>query len=192
MRLFKSSVLAAAAVACPFSAMADVCVTCSGPAAAYSCTVKKADQIEALAGANAVNKICAQVLKQKGSHKSCTAETVGSCPGAATLIGWKDVKEAIAAGLDDTDKPAATTAPAKKPSTAAKDAPPPQPPAAKAVSPPPAAATADAARATGPAPTAATPTKPPPPIEPEPSFADKLKGGADKTWKCVSSFFGEC
>ncbi len=80
-------------------AAADVCVSCTGPVASYACTVKKADEIEAIAGAKAINKICTQVLKKKGQHAACEI-VEGSCAGTPTIIGWKDVKSALTS-VDD-------------------------------------------------------------------------------------------
>lgn len=154
-------------------AVADVCVKCSGPAATYACAVKKADQIEALAGAKAVSKICTQVLKRKGQHAGCDVVETGACPGTATTIGWREVKEALAAKGDTP----ATASPGKTPALPpqkATDAKP--PPTDKIVAAPP-------------------PSPNPVPEEPagaSPTIVDNVKGAAEKTWKCVSSFFGQC
>lgn len=168
-------------------AAADVCVTCTGPAASYSCAVKKADKIEALAGAKAINKICTQVLKRRGPHAACLVVD-GSCTGTPTTIGWKDVKEALASGDDTPDPPA----PKSKPAAA-----PPQPPA---TAPGPAAGAKERppnvppGGSPAPDPTSAK-SDPAPPVEPapaDPTIGDNIKGAAEKTWKCVSSFFGQC
>ncbi len=154
-------------------AMADVCVTCSGPATTYACSVKKAEEIEAFAGAKALNKICTKVLKRKGQHASCQVVEPSACPGAtATTIGWKEVKEALAS-KDDTSDPV----PSAKPS-------PPAPPKAADAKPVP---DDKAAVATPP-----LPSQPEEPVQKDPSLGDNIKGAAEKTWKCVSSFFGQC
>lgn len=168
-------------------AAADVCVSCTGPAASYSCTVKKADEIEAIAGAKAINKICTQVLKKRGQHAACEI-VAGSCAGTPTTIGWKDVKAALTS-VDDAPDP-----PAPKPKPGAS---PPQPPAAA----PGPAAGAKVQPQDGPpsgAPArnpASAKSDPAPPVEPapaDPTIGENIKGAAEKTWKCVSSFFGQC
>lgn len=175
----KTSAAYAALAALASPAAADICVSCSGPAATYACTVKKADEIETFAGAKALNKICTKVLKRTGGHDSCQVidSGNGNCPGTAKSIGWREVKDAIA-GDESDDTPSPAAAPAK---------PAPQPP--KVVKP------------ATPEPKAAGPTVPsdktadvPPPEKPpaDPTVTDNLKGAAEKTWKCVSSFFGEC
>jgi hypothetical protein len=172
------------------AAAADVCVTCTGPAASYSCAVKKADEIEALAGAKAINKICTQVLRRKGQHAACQVVD-GLCAGTPTSIGWKDVKEALASGDDTPDPPAPKSKPAASP---------PQPPAA---APGPAAGAkvrpqdvppGGGGGSQAPNPTSAKPD-PAPSVEPapaDPTIGDNIKGAAEKTWKCVSTFFGQC
>ncbi|MDO9383086.1 MAG: hypothetical protein Q7T86_09525 [Hyphomicrobiaceae bacterium] len=164
-------------------AAGDVCVTCTGPAASYSCSVKKADEIEALAGAKAINKICTQVLKRKGQHAACQVVD-GACAGTPTTIGWKDVKGALASGDDTPDQPAAKSKAAATPP------------------PPPAAATGASAGAKAQPPDGSTSAKTAPttpesapvtePAPADPSIGDNLKGAAEKTWKCVSTFFGKC
>ena len=164
-------------------AAADVCVTCTGPAASYSCAVKKADEIEAVAGAKAISKICTQVLKRKGSHAACQVVD-GACAGTPITLGWKDVKRALASGDDTPDPPASKSEPAASS---------PQPPAAV---PGPAARPQNVAPGGSPVPdpkSATTDTAAP--VEPapaDPTIGDNIKGAAEKTWKCVSSFFGQC
>lgn len=186
MSLLRAPIFAVAVMAWPAMANADVCVTCVGPAAVYACAVKKAEQIEALAGAKTLNKICAQVLKRKGQHASCEAADTASCPGTPTTVGWKEVKEALASGEAEPDKPAkavsstadkaATPSPSK---TVAKE---------KAQHP---VSSASAQPLATPVPKPPAPEVKVPPPE-DPSFGEKLKGSAEKTWKCVSSFFGDC
>lgn len=161
------------------SAVADICVTCSGPAALYNCSVKNADTIESLAGAKAIQKICTKVLKRNGQHASCTASEAPSCPGAATTIGWKEVKEALASADEPEAPPAAKPQPPKDPAKAKTAIPPPaqqpNPPAKTVVNEP----------ATAVAPEAA-------PEHKDETIVGNLKGAAEKTWGCVSSFFGKC
>lgn len=169
------------------AAQAETCVTCSGPAATYSCIVKKADQIRALAGEKAVSRVCATILRKKGSHAKCET-AAGRCSGTETTIGWKDVKQALASGLDDVSNgKAATDAPVKasKEPDSVKAAPPATAPEAIAASRQTREPSVDDA-----APSIAK-SAPRPAVE-EPSLGEKIKSGAEKSWKCVASLFGEC
>lgn len=180
MRYLRSCLIGAALLVSLSAAQADICVSCAGPAATYDCTVKKADQIEGLAGAKTVNKICIKVLKRTGSHASCEVVEATSCPGSPKTIGWREVKEALASA-DDPDPPAK----APPANAVAK----PTPPVKSAASP-----------------SAATPRQPeslpkaasgPPAGEPadapeESTIAGNIKGAAEKTWNCLASLFGKC
>jgi hypothetical protein len=182
--LVAASILAASATTSP----AGLCVSCTGPNVTYDCTVKNADSIESLAGDKALRKICTKVLKKTEKHASCRVINVpaGKCTGVARTVGWGDVKKAATGGSD------AAKATAKPPAATGQDAaksPAVGPPAEtvgepRATAPP--AATADAAGPHRPSsPDPATPAE-------EPGLGDKIKGAAQNTWKCVSSFFGNC
>lgn len=159
------------------AASADLCVSCNGPAATYLCIVKKAEEISTFAGDKAIAKICIKVLKASGSHGSCqVAEPKGGqCTGTPRTIGWREVKDALA-GKDSDPSPAKTTAPAP-------------PPAAKQ---PIQDADSKHSSAAPPQPKSLEPTASPAPPDPEPTLGEKIKGSAEKTWHCVSSFFGNC
>lgn len=187
----------------------DLCVACNSPDKTYLCSVKKADKIQSFAGDKALNKICSQVLRRKGPHASCTVISQAPCTGEKTTIGWSEVKQIIAGGLDDAEskveKPAAKTrdaGPVKSsndalPAPAANVA-----PSSQKSSGPPAVAepvtqeqTNEASAIKNPKPndSAAITDKD------RPSLNDSFKGAgsnfkdaAKKTWDCVSSMFGKC
>lgn len=181
-------ICALAGLAAAGPAAADLCVTCTGPAATYDCTVKKADKISALAGDKAVSKVCTTVLRKRGQHAACEIVS-GVCTGTQTTIGWKDVKAALAAGLDDAAPAAVKPAkPQAAPTTPAPASTQPQQAPSDAR---PAVEKSDTAVASGPNETAPRPAEVPPAAA-EPSLGDKLKSGAEKSWKCVATLFGEC
>lgn len=173
-------------------AAAEVCVSCKGPEATYLCTVKNADTIESLAGDKALKKICSKVLKRTEQHASCQVLDVpaAKCPGVAKTVGWGDVKKAAAAASDD----AATKTKSASPPAA------PRPVEPKGVARPSggkSAASPDAPPAVAsPSPSNAAVAEPvpqeAPPATDDASVGEKLKGAAEDTWKCVSSFFGNC
>lgn len=161
-----------------WTAQADdgLCVSCDGPSASYYCTVKKAKQIEMVAGAKALNKICTKVIAKTAPHKNCrvTGATASNCPGTPKRIDWKTVKAALAAeAQEDKDKSSEQ--------------------AERVTSPPPPPQTKDRAEA------AAKRQEPPeqaaekdePPAK-KPNLADGITNAAEKTWECVSSLFGKC
>lgn len=210
----RTAILVAALAIVGPAAAADVCVSCTGPDVTYRCSVKNADTIAGLAGDKALEKICRKVLKNTGSHASCSVRKGdGPCPGTPKMVGWDDVKEAAAVEAEGAlpdkggDKSAKPKAEAKKPAERAKAAavdpgghagaaePPPvagAPPAAKepAANPPP--VKQQTARGAA-APVQSPEAKPPPAEEPpSESLGDKIKGAAEKTWTCMSSLFGKC
>jgi hypothetical protein len=181
-------ICALAGLAAAGPAAADLCVTCTGPAATYDCTVKKAEKINALAGDKAVSKVCTTVLRKRGQHAACEIVS-GVCTGTQTTIGWKDVKAALAAGLDDA-APAAVK-PAKPQAASPTPAPASTQPQQAPSDARPAVQKSDTAVASGPNEAASRPGEVPPEAA-EPSLGDKLKSGAEKSWKCVATLFGEC
>lgn len=151
-----------------------LCVSCDGPAKAYLCTVKKADQIEMLAGAKAVRKICTKVIANTGPHARChvTNASPTDCPGAPKLIDWKTVKAALQAEAEEARNKPAKPATATPHSPAAKNGPVPANPNGLA---------------------AETPAhdKAAPPAK-KPNLADGITDAAEKTWDCVSNLFDDC
>lgn len=178
MSSHRSLIIAGLFAAGAGQASADICVSCTGPAATYDCAVKKAEQIESFAGSKALKKICLQVLKKNGQHSNCAVLEAGTCPGAATTIGWKEVKEALASP-DEPEAAPAAKAPVTPVKPVAKDGPLKEPARVAPVAP-------KQEAAAGP---------PPPPLpapEEETTVAGSIKGAAEKTWNCLSSLFGKC
>lgn len=170
-------IIAALTVSGAGKATADICVSCTGPAATYDCAVKKAEQIESFAGAKALKKICVKVLKRNGQHSNCSVIEGATCPGALTTIGWKEVKDALASP-DEPDVASPTKSTTAKPS-----------PKETVTAKEPAKITPPAAR---PDEVAGPPAPPAPTPEDEPTVTGSIKGAAEKTWNCLSSLFGKC
>lgn len=192
MRISSLLISATVLIATAGTSIAGVCVSCTGPNATYLCTVKNADTIESLAGGKALKKICTKVLKRTEQHSSCQILDVpeSKCPGVAKTVGWGDVKKAAKSSDDAAAKPVAPPVAAAGPVTPPGAAQPPgnRGPASAEARPSPEQATAT------PPPVAGASTAPPkaPPTEDEAGLGEKLKGAAENTWKCVSSFFGNC
>lgn len=80
------------------AAAADVCVICSGPDAAYQCTVDQASKIERFRGGDRLLQyMCITELAQAGGHTVCrvSRDPSGSCAGAARTIGPPDLEAAL-------------------------------------------------------------------------------------------------
>ena len=188
------------AVCCASPAAAGTCVSCSGPAATYDCSVKKAEKIESFGGAKAIQKICTKVLKRSGQHNRCETIDTTNCTGTPTTIGWKEVKEALASP-DEPETAPTKSATDKRPATKDKASP---PGAATTVSKgvaspePKSASPGVTARPAPPIPPAAAAGPPPPPpasaepVEADTTVAGNIKGAAEKTWNCLASLFGKC
>lgn len=182
--LLVSSVLLVSGAA---ASAAEVCVSCTGPAATYACSVKNGDAIEGVAGDKALRKICTKVLKLTERHTSCQALDVpaGKCAGTARTVSWSDVKKAVAAR--EAEPPA--TEPKGQPAAKAT-----KPPAREAVSAEKAPTQAAPVKSAQPAGDPAQ--RPGDPAQPEPTapegLGDKIKNAAQSTWSCMASLFGNC
>lgn len=198
MLRFSAATGIALLVALAGPARADVCVSCTGPDAAYSCVIDGGG----IASDDSRAKIlCMTELAKSGGHQSCTVSraVVAPCPG--------EVRKIAAPGL------AAPTLAEPQPAAPAPAAPPPQQAAEPQSAPQP---------ATGEQVTTVPKTTPPKTVQEAVEDgaagagealkktgagaadvaksaggamekAGKAVGDAAKTtWKCLSSFFGDC
>jgi hypothetical protein len=153
------------------AAAQEMCVTCSGPAATYRCTVEKSEKLATFgaAGDRILQLVCAKELARSDRHESCSArrEAPAQCLGELREIPLASVIEAASAA-----------APKQAPVA-------PVPPAAPAAPPVPAADPKDApprtmlelAKRTG---------------ETSKKQLEKVGTAAERTWDCITSLFSRC
>jgi hypothetical protein len=174
----------------------EFCVTCSAPDATYRCVVS-GDSSAARSSRGQL--LCITELAQSGHHASCSAGRNPStgCPGELRTVAFPP-------GTDLSAPPLAGTPPAGPP------------PGMGAYAPPPVPAVPGAAPQPAPAAPPGVTEAPPPEAEPKTveelakktveSTGQGLKKAGDvvtdtgnaignaakKTWKCVTSLFGDC
>lgn len=189
--------------ACAFAApatAAEYCVTCTGPDASYACSIGSAG---ATVDDAALKLYCITELAKKGPHESCAVERAKAAPCAG-----KPVSLAAPAGLElhtgptETEAAPAAEAPPHEPAAGgAADGNQAPPPANETSIPKPAApgtvedlvkdsteSTKEGLKATEDAASSAAKSAG--------SALEKagsaIGDAAKKSWKCLSTFFGDC
>ena len=159
----------------------DYCVTCTGPDAKYHCIIGGDASVAARSSRGQM--LCITQLAQSGGHASCSVSrtTTEPCEGRVRTVMFP-------AGEPGMPPVAETPPPAAPPPAAAP------PPVAPGALPPPAAPqpapstvgeiakdSADGLKKAGDAVTKTVETT-----------GNAIGHAASKTWKCLSSFFGDC
>ena len=188
----RNGAVASAVALCAFTAMAsaqEFCVTCAAPDATYRCVIG-GDSVAARSSRGQF--LCITELAQSGHHASCSAgrSTEGACPGELRTVMFPPGAEPTAPPLADTapiEPPPAIPGPYAKQPVEAK-APDGAPPVAELP------------------PGEVAPAEAPPPDAPANTVEEGLKKAGKavsdtgdavghamkKTWKCVTSLFGDC
>lgn len=85
------------------AAAGDICISCQGPAATYTCTIEKSEKIDQFPDAQRfLERVCKKALTKKGKHEKCEVlRSASPCQGAIVSLGKSDLKDALIKG--DTD-----------------------------------------------------------------------------------------
>lgn len=170
MKVAYAAALAATATPMSQTALANVCVTCNSPDAAYSCVIEGASMAP---DDTRAKLLCITELAKSGGHQSCAVSraVTAPCPG--------EVRSVVAPSGDGSTSPpspeAAAPAPTAKPTQERETTVPKSKPAAEG----------DVSE-TGEKDSAGSDEGA---IE---KAGKAVTDAAKSTWKCLSSFFGDC
>ena len=166
----------------------EYCVACAGPAAVYRCVIDKA-----VPGAMPLSQLCATEMARRGGHEACAVQggTVFDCTGPIRRVG-------TSAGGDPTTGPASPSSPTTAPTTKHGA---PRAAAGPVAAPGRAPVDPTAAGKPGEAP---TPAGAPGSVEElargvsgkaeegMSTTGNAIGNAAQKSWKCLTSFFKSC
>jgi hypothetical protein len=155
----------------------EYCVTCTGPDASYRCLI--GGDVPLAARASRGQFLCITEIAKAGGHASCSAARAQAtpCPGETRTVMFPPAAPG-ATPLADTPPSAAPMAPMAPMAPTKEIAPAPMPPPEQQQAQPP------------------VPHDPPAPGEAPTNTAgspgDPVTNTVKKTWKCITSLFGDC